>query len=142
MKYVIWGWAAVFDPDGHEVTDRTILSALSSFFDAEDLYQTDYIGGTEQEDAIAAALERSGHIRFALLPGEDRLRVRSTFFARRRLTGQELDCLRQDTLGQWSDGMGECLFVPDGPYRNYSLQPLDDHEAADPDYPFVEVIDG
>src|SRR5262245_22634214 len=111
MKYVIWGWATVFDPTGGVITDRGILSALASFVDDEDLYQTDFIGGNPQEDAIASALERSGQLRFTLLPGEDELRVLSTFIARRALSSAELEWLRRDTLAQWSDGMGECLFV-------------------------------
>src|SRR5262245_23548382 len=132
MRYVIWGWAAVFDPDGQEVNDLAILRQLAGFVDEEDLYATDYIGGTPEEDEIAAALERSGQIRFALHEGERSLRVLSTFVARRPLTASELDWLRNDTLGQWSDGMGECIFVPSGPLKDFSIHPLSEYEVKAP----------
>lgn len=140
MRYIIWGWAAVFDREGHEVTDLAVLRQLAGFVDAEDLFATDYIGGTPDEDELARALVRSGQLRFALWEGEASLRVFSAFDARRALTPAELDWLRRDTLGQWSDGMGECLFVPNGPYEGYKLQPLDEWEAATVGYPFVTII--
>jgi hypothetical protein len=141
VRYVIWGWAAVFDPDGHEVHDLATLQQLAGFVDAEDLYATDYIGGTPQQDEIAAALVRSGQLRFALHEGESSLRVLSTFIARRPLSTLELNWLRKDTLGQWSDGMGENVFVPSGPFMDFSIQPLDEHEAAVQGYPFVSIIE-
>jgi hypothetical protein len=141
MRYIIWGWAAVFDTDGREVHDRAILQQLAGFVDAEDLHATDYIGGTSEEDEIVSALERSGLLRFVLRDRETSLRVQFTFVARRWLTTTEVDWLRVYTLGQWSDGMGECVFVPSGPLEGYKLQPLSQHEVAEPSYPFVTVIE-
>ena len=141
LRYVIWGWATVFDPEGREVHDRAVRQQLAGFVDKEDLYATDYIGGTPDEDEIAGALERSGQLLFSLHERETILRVLLTFVARRRLTAAELDWLRADTLGQWSDGMGESVFVPSGPLAEYKLQPLSQCEVADPGYPFVTVID-
>lgn len=141
MKYVIWGWAVVFDANGNVATDPVVLSELAQFIDPEDLYQTDYIGGTPEEDAIAEALDRSGQLRFFFQDGSEYLRVLSTFIARRTLSDHELNWLRENTLGQWSDGMGECLFLPDGIYKDYKLQPLDRFEVGnDLEYPYVELV--
>jgi hypothetical protein len=140
MRYIIWGWATVFDADGREVTDRDVLRQLSVFVDEEDLFATDYIGGTPEENAIVAALERSGQLRFALRDGEGSLRVLTEYVARRALTAAELRWLCEYTLGQWSDGMGECVFVPSGPFADYKLQPLSKHEVSGTEYPFVEVV--
>lgn len=141
MQYVIWGWATVFDPDGQEVHDLAILSQLAGFVDAEDLFATDYIGGTPEEDEIAAILERSGQLRFALKEGEASLRVLFTFVARRPLTTSQLNWLRKDTLGQWSDGMGECVIVPSGQFKDFKLQPLSEDEVAMSGYPFINMIE-
>ena len=142
VQYVIWGWAVAVDPEGRVVDDPAILDELAGFIDEEDLYATDYIGDTPPEDAIAAALERSGQLRFALKAGEASLRVFTTFVSRRPLTSEELDWLRYYVLGQWSDGMGESLFVPSGPFENYQLQPLGEHEVEATGYPFVEALEG
>jgi hypothetical protein len=141
LRYTIWGWAGVFAPDDHEVTDPLILRQLANFVDEEDLYATDYLGGNAQEDTVATALERSGRLRFAFREAEGRLRVLNEYRSRRPLTGAEIEYLCRYTLGQWSDGMGECVFVPSGPFKNYHLQPLDKHEVVEREYPFVEVAE-
>ena len=69
------------------------------------------------------------------------LRVLSTFDATRPLSTSELNWLRMDTLGQWSDGMGECLFVPSGPFKDYKLQPLIEDEVTASSYPFVTIVE-
>jgi hypothetical protein len=139
VRYIIWGWAAVFDVDGEEVTDRAVLGQLAGFVDADDLLATDYIGGTPEEDAVADALEPSGRLRFALRDGEAMLRVFNEYVARRPLTAEQLRWLAEYTSGQWSDGMGESIFVPGGPFKDYKLQPLDQHEVDASDYPFIHV---
>jgi hypothetical protein len=141
VRYVIWGWAAVFDSDGGRVTDRAILRQLADFVDDDDLLATDYIGGTPEEDTIAEALEPSGRLRFSLRDGEPMLRVVNEYAARRPLTAAELRWLGEYTLGQWSDGMGECVFVPSGPFEGYKLQPLGEQEVDDPEYPFIQVME-
>ncbi len=135
-----WGWAAVFDLAGREVTDVAVLRQLAGFVNEEDAPATDYIGGTPEEDTIAEALEPSGQLRFTLRDGERRLRVFNEYVARRPLTPAELRWLGDYTLGQWSDGMGEYVFVPSGPFEGYKLQPLDQHEVAAPEYPFIEEV--
>jgi hypothetical protein len=140
VRYVVWGWAAVFDPDGGLVADRSVLRDLSGYVDDEDLCATDYLGGTDEEDRLAAALERGGRLRFDLRDGEEWLRVFNEYHANRPLSESEVARLREYTAGQWSDGMGECVFVPRGPYKDYKLQPLDRHEVSAADYPFVEVV--
>lgn len=140
MRYVIWGWAVVFDPEGNEITDLKVLRQLAGFVDEEDFLATDYIGGSPEEDAIASALEPSGRLRFAIRDGEPSLRVFNEYLARRSLSPAELQWLRTYTLGQWSDGMGECIFVPNGPLAGCKLQPLGEDEVAVPEYPFVEVL--
>lgn len=142
MRYVVWGWAEAFDPGGSLVADRAILRDLSGFVDDEDLYATDYLGGNEAEDRLATVLERGGRLRFDLKEDEAQLRVFNEYCSTRPLSQSEVNCLREYTARQWSDGLGECVFVPRGPYKDYKLQPLDQHEAAAAEYPFVEVIDG
>jgi hypothetical protein len=140
MKYVIWGWAIVCDEQGNQVQDRAILRELANYVDEPDLYQTDYLGGTPEENALAEALERSGQLRFSLREGEQVLRVLSTFIARRPLKDLEIELLRNDTLAQWSDGMGESIWIQEGPYKDYCLKPLDADDVLSPGYPFVEII--
>jgi hypothetical protein len=137
--YRIWGWSVVFDDEENHVSDCIVLEELSHFVDDEDLYATDFMGGTPLEDTLAEALERSGQLRFEFRPNEPLLRINTDFVANRRLSANELEWLKADTLGQWSDGMGECLFVPRGPFKGYKLQPLDSSEVDETDYPFVEV---
>jgi hypothetical protein len=108
--------------------------------DDEDLYATDYLGGTDEEDRLATALERSGRLRFDLRDGEEWLRVFNEYRANRPLSASEVGCLREYTAGQWSDGMGECVFVPRGPYKEFKLQPLDRDEVSAAEYPFVEFV--
>lgn len=137
MKYVIWGWTTVFNPDGAEVRDHTVFRQLSGYL--VDLYATDYIGGTEPEDALASALERSGQLRIEYREGEDCMRVVSVYVTKRALSAGECALLVGTTLGQWSDGMGESVFVEAGPFEDFKLQPLSERVAGVPDYPFVEI---
>jgi hypothetical protein len=141
MRYVIWGWAAVFNAEGGEVTDRDVLRQLADFVDEDDSPATGYIGGTPEQDAIAEALEPSGRLRFSLRDDEPMLRVVNEYVARRPLTAAELRWLGEYTLGQWSDGMGECVFVPSGQFEGYKLQPLDEHEVGALEYPFIQVTE-
>ena len=141
MRYIIWGWAQVIDANDQLVSDTSILRQLAGFVDEDDLYATDYIGGSADEDAIAEVLLRSGQMRFALDDGKGCLRVFLTFEARRPLTAAELNWLRKYTLGQWSDGMGESLFMTSGPFKDFLIQPLDSADGMPSGYPFVEVVE-
>jgi hypothetical protein len=139
LKYLIWGLAVVFDADGAEVDDQAILGELAGFVPDEDSFATDFIGGTEKENALAAALDRSGQLRFAYDHEQDCLRVLTEYSARRELNEAEVNLLCEYTLGQWSDGMGECVFVPNGPHAEYKLQPLGKNEVTVSRYPFIHV---
>lgn len=139
MRYIIWGYAAVFGAGDLPVEDPSVVRQLAGYVDEDDLYATDYIGGTPEEDAIAAALLRSGQIRFEAIEGQPVLRITTSYDARRPLAPAESEWLREYTMGQWSDGMGECLFVRDGQFAGYHIQPLMPDEVEAADYPFVEV---
>jgi hypothetical protein len=54
MRYIIWGWAAVFDADDRCVSDRTVLQELSTFIPDDDSYATDFLGGPGEESLAAA----------------------------------------------------------------------------------------
>lgn len=140
MRYVIWGWAEVIDPDDRPVLTRSVLRDLASFVDDEDYFATEFLGGDTEEDRLAAALLPSGRLRFALRDDEDRLRVINEYRSTRPLSDSELACLCAYTLGQWSDGLGECVVVPRGGYKDFMLHPLMGQEAGVDEYPFVEVI--
>jgi hypothetical protein len=137
VEYVIWGWAYVFAPNGEEVRDRAAFRLLSGYL--VDQYATDHLGGTEPEDALAVALERSGQLRFVYEEGEERMRAVSAYRAKRRLTDAELALLVRDTLGQWSDGMGECVFIMSGPLKDHKLQPLTELRFNRAGYPYIEI---
>jgi len=129
----------VFDRDGKLVTDRDVLHELSGFVDDDDSYATEFIGGNDLENQLALALKQSGRLRFDLRNGEEWLRVLNEYVSNRPLSASELKRLAEYTAGQWSDGMGECLFVPRGPYKDYKLQPLDKHEVSVAEYPFIDI---
>jgi hypothetical protein len=101
----IEGLAAVYRND-EQVTDPLVLASLVPLAYEDEVF-TDYLGGTELQDALQGALERSGVLRFTHVPGADLLTVTVEFIARRPLSEPETQELVQDTLGQWSDGVGE-----------------------------------
>jgi hypothetical protein len=101
----IEGVATVFRND-QQVTDPRILASLVPLAYEDEVF-TDYLGGTPVQDALQAALERSGVLKFTHVPGADVLTVTVEFSARRALSEPELQELVRDTLGQWSDGVGE-----------------------------------
>ena len=102
---IIEGFAAVFR-DKEQITDPRILASLVPLAYEDEVF-TDYLGGTPVRDALLSALERSGVLRFNHEPGADLLTVGVEFRSRRALSEAELQELVSDTLGQWSDGIGE-----------------------------------
>src|SRR4051794_23833126 len=72
----------------------------------------------ESDETIAESFDHDleelgitgGDIRLALNPSGKTIRVVSTFKAPRRLTKPELARLIDETIGQWSDGIGENCF--------------------------------
>ena len=139
IRYCFLGWAAVFDPGGNHERDSEILASVQHFVDDEDLYATDFLADIGIEGSIRNALHRSGQIRFTYHLGDELLQLRTEYRAMRELTDNEIQCLKTYTKGQWSDGMGECLFVAHGEYKDYKLQPLDESEIGDQNYPTLEV---
>jgi hypothetical protein len=137
MRLRFCGLAVVFSPDGSEVHDPGVLRQFHGY--RLDEYATDYIGGTPLEDGLVAAMERSGEMWFEYRAGY-LLQVFMEFKPTRKLTEAELAWLKPDVLGQWSDGMGECVFIESGPLKDYKLQPLSPQEAGEPEYPHTEWI--
>src|SRR5687768_18449487 len=120
----IEGLAAVFRND-EQVTNPVVLASIVPLAYEDEVF-TDYLGGTEVQDALQGALERSGVLRFTHVPGADLLTLTVEFVARRPLSELETQELVRDTLAQWSDGVGETwtCFVPDGiGYRLLGLFP-------------------
>jgi hypothetical protein len=134
-RIVIRGLAAVFQGD-EQVSDPAVLRSLDGLVYDEERF-TDYIGGREDEDVLAAALEPGGIISFRYVEGNDLLSATTEYRAYRPLTAAELRLLVEYTMGQWSDGIGEnwtCL-SPDK--CGFSIMCLTDEVG--PDYPAVEV---
>jgi hypothetical protein len=101
----IEGLAAVFRND-EQVTNPVVLASIVPLAYEDEVF-TDYLGGTEVQDALQGALERSGVLRFTHVPGADLLTLTVEFVARRPLSELETQELVRDTLAQWSDGVGE-----------------------------------
>jgi uncharacterized protein len=106
MKIVVSGPASatVLDTD-EEITDPKRLQSL----DGQD-YSKDrcskYLSESLEEIGI-----RGGVVRFAFDEQAERLRVITEYRTSRQLTSSELGKLVQETLGQWSDGIGEGEFL-------------------------------
>jgi hypothetical protein len=140
-RITIEGLAAVSRND-EQVTDPGVLASLVPLTYGDELFTT-YMGGTPLEDAVREALEPGGVLRFTHAPGTELLTVRVEFEARRILSPEELRTLIDDTLSQWSDGIGEnwtcespnrtggyaimCLFPGCGPLPSpYPVVRIDD----------------
>ena len=101
----ICGNAAVFREDT-AVTDPSVLRSLDGLVYDDERF-TDYLGGPQDEDILAAALEPGGVIRFGYDGQGEVLRVVTEYRSRCPLTADELGLLVDYTMGQWSDGIGE-----------------------------------
>ncbi len=106
MKIVVSGPAAAFSAGTRKkVTDAGRLRRLD--------------GLPFSKDRCAKYLDRSlreigltgGVIRLAVEDGGKRLRVVTEYRAARRLQPAELDALVSETVGQWTDGIGEGEFL-------------------------------
>jgi hypothetical protein len=114
---VISGRAAVYPespylPSDHRavpVTDPALLRSLDGY-DAE-------LDDDELTDDFDVSLEsaglRDGTLRFAFDEERQELRAVSEFRAKRPLTDEELALLVKETVGAWSDGLGENGFECD-----------------------------
>ena len=104
-RIVIRGWAAVYRDD-EQVSEPTVIRTLDGLVYDDEKF-TDHIGGTDEENSLAEALESGGSLRFGCDDGESLLTVTTEYRSRRPLTDTELTWLVAYTLGQWSDGIGE-----------------------------------
>src|SRR4051794_14382017 len=102
IRIVISGWAAVFEGDDR-ITHPVVLRKLDGLLYDDEAF-TDFLGGTEVEDALSASLERGGSLRFTYLRGSALLRLITEYRANRTPTPEELQVLANYTEGQWSDG--------------------------------------
>ncbi len=108
MLIRITGPTTVLDTDHNEVTDPDILRSLDGFTYDDDIF-TNYLGGPDDETALAVLLEHGGVIRFEFFPESGELVVVTEYHAARRLTAEELNLLTEYTIGQWCDGIVEGL---------------------------------
>jgi ankyrin repeat protein len=105
MKIIVSGAAvaSVLDSD-EEVTDPRRLRKLDGLDYSKDRC-CEYLDRSLQEIGVTG-----GAVRLAFDSGEKRLRVVTEYHAPRRLKPAELKKLAAETVGQWSDGIGESEF--------------------------------
>lgn len=110
MRIVISGRAAVYpesdrlpsDPAAIPVVDPKVLEALDGYdADLEDDLSDDL------DAPLRRAGVRGGNLRFAYDREREELRAVTEYRCRRRLTDDELAKLIDETVGSWSDGVGE-----------------------------------
>lgn len=111
MRIVISGRAAVYprskylpsDPAAVPVTDPAVLRALDGY-DAE-------LEDDELTDDLDPPLSRAGitggTLRFSYDAGRNELRAVTEYRVRKPLKDKQLSLLVENTVGQWSDGVGE-----------------------------------
>jgi hypothetical protein len=98
----------VIDADGYRVNDWLKLSQfVGRSFDNTDMLS--FFGQSIDEIPVAVLLDRVGDIQILSNPQCDGLLARSSLRSARTLTANELEILQKHVVGQWSDGMGECL---------------------------------
>ena len=111
----IVGIAAVFrDSDDELETNPALLSRFDGHVYDEERF-TDYLGGPEDEDALAALLVPGGFLRFTYDGHSEVLTAITEYHSHRPLVNAELELLVDYTMGQWSDGIGE-NFACDTPF--------------------------
>lgn len=140
FRVILRGWAAVSDETDRPITSPSVLRELSGL-SYDDEFFTDYLGGPELENALATALERSGNLKFDYVEAAELLRVTTEFRATRKLSQDELQCLVEYTLGQWSDGIGENFTCESASRCGYTVMCLDAHAFPGAVYPEVEILE-
>jgi len=138
-RIVIRGLAAVFRGD-EPVRDPVLLRSLDGVVYDDERF-TDYLGGPPEEDAVCAALEPGGNIRFSYLRSDHLLTATTEYTSRRALTKPELQLLVAYTMGQWSDGIGENWACESADRVGSTIMCLTRGDDVGPDYPSVEVIE-
>ena len=102
MKIVISGAAEAYDRETEElVVDSRRLSQLDGLTYAEESCG-EYLSEALYDIGIVG-----GKIQLAYRASDSRLRVLTTYHAPRKLTNSEIQLLIEETIGQWSDGVGE-----------------------------------
>jgi hypothetical protein len=139
IRIIIRGLAAVFSDD-EQVTDPTVLRSLDGLVYDEERF-TDYLGGPPEEDAVAAALEQGGDIRFGFRESSNLLAAVTAYRSRCPLNDKELRLLVDYTMGQWSDGIGENWTCFSADKCGYTVMCLTAGDGVGPEYPTVEVIE-
>ncbi|MDQ8209743.1 hypothetical protein QEH52_19650 [Coraliomargarita sp. SDUM461003] len=135
-KIKIIGFAQVTDDDDNFISAPEILKKLDGIV-YDDEFQTDYIGGSDAENTLEEKLYRSGNMYFHFQPGENYLRVESIFDLKEELTKEEIQLLVENTLGQWSDGMGENFTSESLTKYGYSIMCLDREDIQNESYPHI-----
>src|SRR4051812_6417593 len=101
MKVTVSGRASVYSNESdEEVDDERVLSYLNGWVYREDTCDM-YLDTTLAELGITG-----GMIRFAKV-NDGRLRVFTDYWSPQRMSDWDLQRLVDDTLGQWTDGIGE-----------------------------------
>jgi uncharacterized protein len=108
VKIAITGIANVTDDlSGQPLTDPKRMEKVAKLRETDDTISEYFDEELEELDI------KGGDIRLALDPSGEGFLVVSTFKAPRPLTKDQLALLMADTIGQWSDGIGEgCFDVP------------------------------
>ena len=139
-RVTIEGLAAVFRNE-EQVADPLLLASLVPLAYEDDVF-TDYLGGTEIEDALAgcARAKRRPQVH-PRSRAPDLLTVTVEFIARRALQSEpEMQELMRYTLGQWSDGVGENWTCISPERTGYTLMCLTPGDGSLPSpYPVVRV---
>ncbi|MCE9545694.1 MAG: hypothetical protein K8T25_09280 [Planctomycetia bacterium] len=148
IRIIIRGSAAVFrqdedeedeDDEEDQITDATILRSLAGLVYDKERF-TDYLGGPDAENEVAAALEPGGIIQFGYVDGEDVLTAVTEYRSRRPLTDAELRLLVDYTMGQWSDGIGENWACSSPAKCGYAIMCLTPGSQVAKGYPSVQVL--
>ena len=137
-RIAIRGWAAVFRDD-EQVTAPEMLRPLDGLTYDDETF-TDFLGGPEEEDALAAALESGGILRFGY-DGREVLTATTEYLSRRRLTDAEVRLLVEYTMGQWSDGIGENWHCMSADRCGFTISCLTPGDGVGPNYPTVQIIE-
>lgn len=121
MRVVVQGIAYVFDDADQIVQDPAVLNSYHGFVYNDERF-TDYLGGAENENALAELLNPGGYLRFEYDGKSPFLTAITEYQTIRELEDAELDLLVHYTSGQWSDGIGENLATESGLRDGRSIQ--------------------
>ncbi len=139
LRIIVEGLAAV-SRGNEQITDASALRLLDGLTYDEERF-TDYLGGSAEEEALASALESSGYLRFGHHGSETLLTVTTEYRSRRPLSESELRLLVADTMGQWSDGIGENWACMSADRCGFTVICLTAGDGIPDEYPSVQLIE-